>query len=120
MPTWPATVLLVATIALGAVAGAHHLFGQRRRRVAQLHLALALTALAVVAVLALLAPAGSAPGLLPVLLLAAAIGIGWGAGKRWRRAPGQGQLMLVSHVFLGLAGFFTFLAWAARLVQAAP
>lgn len=120
MPTWPATALLVATIAMGAVAGLHHLFGRRKRSVAKLHLGLALTALTVVAVLALLAPAGRAPALLPVLLIAAAIGIGWGAGKLWRGAPAKGQLMLVSHVFLGLAGFFTFLAWAAKLVQATP
>jgi hypothetical protein len=108
MPTWPATALLLATIAAGAVAGFHHLGRSRKRAVVWAHLSLALAALAAVLL------AGAGPTSWPVLLLALAIPLGWGAGRVWRRgAAAGGQAMLIGHVFLGVASFFAFLAWAA-------
>ncbi len=101
--------MLLATLAAGAVAGFHHLGKNRQRAVVWVHLSLALAALATV----LLAGAGLASW--PVLLIAAAIALGWGAGRVWRRgAAAGGQAMLIGHVFLGIASFFAFLAWAAR------
>ncbi len=109
MPAMPATAILLATLAAGAVAGFHHLGRSRKRAVVWAHLSLALAALAAVLL------AGASPLSWPALLLAAAVALGWGAGRVWRRGSARGgQAMLVGHVFVGVASFFAFLAWAAR------
>lgn len=111
--TWPATALLLATIAAGAVAGFHHLARSRKRAVVWAHLLLALGALAAVAWIV----GSSATGLAswPVALVALAVAGGWGASRVWRRgSAGGGQAMLIGHVFVGVASFFAFLAWAAK------
>jgi hypothetical protein len=112
--TTPALLALVATIALGAVIGLLFLQRLHRPGLVKAHLAAALVATGLVALLAMAAPpaAGNPPSFLPVALLAVAVAAGWGAKRLARRSRRGGELSLIAHVALGLAGFLVFLAWA--------
>ncbi len=113
------TVLaILATIALGVVVGVLYLQRARRKTLADAHLILAMLATAMVLAMLLAAPAGRTggpPGLLPLVLLAAATAVGWGAGRISRGRRGRHNLVIAAHALGGIAGFFTFLAWAKGL-----
>jgi hypothetical protein len=117
MTATPAIVALVATLALGAAAGVVFLQRLRRPLLVRAHLVAALTAGALVAIMAVTAPARQAgpPAILPVLLLAVAIGAGWSAKRIARGSRRAGELSLIAHLALGLAGFFVFLSLAKHL-----
>ncbi|HEV7265903.1 MAG TPA: hypothetical protein VGN83_13425 [Falsiroseomonas sp.] len=115
-----AIVLLLATIALGAVVGLLHLQRARRPRLVNAHLALALGGAA--AMLALLFTGEGAPsssGVMPLALITVAIAAGWGAGRAATRSRGLANILLPGHVAAGIAAFFFLLAWAAALTAAA-
>jgi len=102
---------LLATIALGALVGARFLMRARWRRAVHLHLAASLLGLALVATSVMTAP-GKLAAAWPIALLAVAIAAGWAARRVARGSRAAGNLLLVSHVFVGLASFFVLLAWA--------
>lgn len=113
-----ATLGILATIALGGVLGVLYLRRVRRKRWADAHLILALVATALVLAMLLTVPAGregGPPGILPLLLLAAATAIGWGAGKISRGKRVTHDAVIAAHLVAGIAGFFVFLAWAKGL-----
>ncbi|MGG5817383.1 hypothetical protein [Falsiroseomonas sp. HW251] len=115
-PAW-AIAATVATIALGVLVGAMYLQRARRHRWTKLHLYVALSAVALVtAVLATgTSRGGGPPSVLPLLMLAAAVAIGYAAP----RIPGIRRrgvdAALAVHIVVGIAGFFVLLAWAKTL-----
>jgi len=113
-----AIVALVATIAFGIAAGLLHLQRQRLRKLVMAHLVAALAAIGLVALLVLgtpPAPAQSMAGSLPLAMLAIAGIAGWSAQRIARRGWPRAELVLASHVILGIAGFLVFLAWLKPL-----
>jgi len=76
-----------------------------------LHLAASLVGLALVVASVMTAP-GKLAAAWPIALLAVAIAAGWAARRVARGSRAAGNLLLVSHVFVGLASFFVLLAWA--------
>jgi hypothetical protein len=117
MTTTPAILVLLATLALGFVAGALHLQKLHKPAVVRAHLVAALAALGVVALTILTAPRPTAgpSGWLVLALLGLAVGVGYGTFRL--RAVGRGgrQAMLIGHLAMGIASFFVFLAWAKTL-----
>lgn len=115
-PNW-AIAATVATIALGVLVGALYLQRARRHRWTKLHLYVALAAVALVA--AVLATStsrgGGPPSFLPLLMLGAAVAVGYAAP----RIPGlrrRGmEAALAAHIVVGVAGFFVLLAWVKTL-----
>jgi hypothetical protein len=101
-------VALLATLALGAVAGFHYLMRTRSRWVVTAHLVAAIAALAVVAARVVAGPAGPMPAVVPLLVVALALAGGYGA-FRWLRRGGGAVLGL--HVAVGAASFLVFLAY---------
>jgi len=122
MTSTPAILILLATLALGFVAGALHLQKLHKPAVVRAHLVAALAALGVVAATILTAPrptggpaAGGPSGWLVLALLGLAVAVGYGAFRL--RAVGRGgrQAMLIGHLAMGIASFFVFLAWAKTI-----
>lgn len=114
MTNSPAIVALVATLALGIAAGLLHLQRRRLRKLVIAHLVAALAAIGLVALLVLRAPAAptsGVAGVLPLGMLAGAGIAGWSALRIARRGWPRAELVLASHVILGVAGFLVFLAW---------
>ena len=110
MSTAPAIVALLATIAMGAVVGFHHLARARKAGLVRLHLALALLGTGLVGWMAVAAAGGA----WPLGLLGLALALGYAAPRLWRRSSGGAQAALIGHVFVGVAGFLVLLSWAAR------
>jgi hypothetical protein len=110
-------VILLATIVSGIVVGLMYLQRLRRPKLVTLHLCLALASGALALALVALAPArsGGPPSLWLVLLLALAIGGGYGAMRLPRLRRAGREAILVAHVFLGVASFFVLLAWIGSL-----
>jgi Na+/proline symporter len=111
-----ATALLVATLALGVVVGVFYLARARRRHLVSLHLILGTGA--TWAALALMQARPPVPGPIAAWaggLLGFAVLGGVLPRLFGRRAPQQAELLLFAHVVAGIAGFFVFLAWSARL-----
>ena len=121
MTSTPAILILLATLALGFVAGALHLQKLHKPAVVRAHLVAALAALGVVAATILMAPrptdgpTGGPSGWLVLALLGLAVAVGYGAFRL--RAVGRGgrQAMLIGHLAMGIASFFVFLAWAKTI-----
>jgi hypothetical protein len=105
----PAILALLATVALGVVAGLRFLMRARSRVVVRAHLLAALLALGLVAAATLTGPAG---GGLALGMLATAIAAGWSARRVARRSNGGAKLLLIGHVFGGVAAALVFLAWS--------
>lgn len=108
--------LLLATVALGALAGFHYLGRARRPWLVSLHLASGATG----AWLFFLLLHGSregrdaSPGTVTGMLLGAAVLGGLLPRLIARRARKAAEWFLVAHVFTGLAGFLAFLSWVSR------
>ncbi|WP_372624379.1 hypothetical protein [Falsiroseomonas sp.] len=105
-----AILVVLATIALGAVVGLLHLQRTRRPALVTVHLALAVGGAAVVLWLFATREAPFS-GLVPLALIVLAIGAGWGARRIARRSRTQAGVMLPGHVAAGIAAFFVLLAW---------
>jgi hypothetical protein len=105
-----AILALVATLALGIVAGLLHLQRIRKPLVVRAHLILALAATLLVLLLTFTAPAAAAgpPRALPLLLVALAAAAGWSAFRYARRGA---SLVLALHAVAGVASFLVFIAW---------
>lgn len=101
-------VALLATIALGILAGFHYLTRRRKRWLVTAHLLAAIAALGIVAGRVVAGPPGALPALVPPVLVALALAAGYGA-FRWLRRGGGAVLGL--HVALGAASFLVFLAY---------
>lgn len=107
----------VATITLGVLVGVMYLQRARRHRWTKLHLYVALAAVALVAaVMATNASRGGGPpSILPLLMLAGAVALGYAAP----RIPGirkRGmEAALAAHIVVGVTGFFVLLAWVKTL-----
>lgn len=110
-----AIIVLLATIALGAFAGVRYMMRSRLKAWVRAHLVAALAALALVGVAVVTGPASAVAMWWPVLLLAVAIAAGWSSRRVARRSDGGSKVLLVGHVFTGIASFFVFLAWAKGL-----
>lgn len=106
-----ALLLVVTTIAVGAVVGVLHLFGARRPALVTTHLVLALAGTGLVLWLAATREAPFS-GLVPLALLAAAVAAGWAARRVARRSASLAATLLPGHVALGVAAFAVLLAWA--------
>ncbi|MBK1658045.1 hypothetical protein [Paracraurococcus ruber] len=106
--------LLLAAVALGVLAGAHYLGRSRKPWVVTLHLAAGALG-AWLFFLLLHGRDGAPPGLVPGLLLGAAVLGGLLPRLIARRARKPAEWLLVAHVFTGLAAFLTVLSWSARL-----
>lgn len=117
MTTTPAILVLLATLALGFVAGALHLQKLHKPAVVRAHLVAALAALGVVAatVLATPRPASGPSGWLVLALLGLAVAVGYGTFRLRGVGRGGRQAMLIGHLAMGIASFFVFLAWAKTL-----
>jgi hypothetical protein len=110
-------VLLLATVALGALVGFHYLSRSRRPWLVSLHLAFGASGAWLFFLLLHAPPEGRIPssGLVAGILLGAAVLGGLLPRLIARRARKAAELLLVAHVFTGLAGFLVFLSWASRL-----
>lgn len=109
-----AIAALVGTIALGIVVGLLYLQRARRKRLVTAHLVAALAGTALVLALVATAPAG-AGGLWPAVILLLATAGGYVAKTVARRTRQGAELMLFSHVVLGLAGALVFLSWIRNI-----
>ena len=105
-----AILALLATLALGVVAGLLHLQRTRKPLVVRAHLILALAATGLVLLLTLTAPAAESgpPRALPLALVALAAAAGWSAFRYARRGA---RLVLALHAVIGVASFLVFIAW---------
>ena len=110
-------VLLLATVALGALVGFHYLARSRRPWLVSLHLVLGAAGVWLFFLLLHAPPEGRnpPPGLVAGILLGAAVLGGLLPRLIARRARRAAEWLLVAHVFTGLAGFLVFLSWANRL-----
>ena len=110
-----AIVLLLATVALGVLAGFHYLGRARRPWLVTLHLAFG--AAGTWAFFLLLTTHGEAapPGLAAGTLLGAAVLGGLLPRLLAPRIRKKAEWLLVAHVFTGVAAFLVFLSWASRL-----
>lgn len=111
-------VAILATIAIGFVLGVLYLQRARRKKLADVHLILALAATGLALVMLVLAPSGregGPPGAVPLLLLAVATALGWGAGRISRGRRRVHDAVIAAHLVMGVAGFFLFLAWSKGL-----
>ena len=111
------TVLLLAAVALGALAGFQYLARRRRPWLVSLHLALGAAGAWLFLLLLHAPPEGLSPppGLAAGILLGAAVPGGLLPRLVAHRARQTAEWLLVAHVFTGLAGFLVFLSWASRL-----
>lgn len=110
-----AIVMLLATLVLGFIAGALHLQKLHKPLVVRAHLVAALASLAVVAAVIFTTPSTTTagpPGLLPLAMLAVAVGVGYGAFRLRGVGRSGSKAMLIGHLAMGIASFFVFLAWA--------
>lgn len=108
-----AILLLLGTLALGAVAGLQYLARARRPRLVTLHLA---AAGAGIWLLLFLLPQRPAPaGAAAAGLLALAFFGGLMARLLARRSRRGAEWVLTGHVATGIAGVLVFLSWASRL-----
>lgn len=115
--TSAATAALVATLALGVLVGIAWLQGLRRPLWVKAHLYVAVAAGALVlgAVILRVPGAGGPPGFVPVLLLGLAIAAGYFAYRTGGLRKAGAERLLALHIVAGIAGFFAFLSWMARL-----
>ena len=106
---------LLATIALGFVAGFFHLQKAHKPLVVRAHLLAALAALAVVAgtiATATRSNPGGPDGLVPLVMVGIAVAAGYGAFRLRGVGRGGRKAMLIGHLVVGIASFFVLLAWA--------